>query len=109
MIDGPTNQPLACALLGAEFQARKAAITEELFAHVLETRELEDGFAYRLPGEGPWPARVFTFVEAERVCCPFFRFEVVLEPDAGPLWLTLRGGEGVKALIAGGLLRDNRL
>lgn len=103
MSAAPPNQPVACALLGPAFHERKAAITAELFAHVAETRELEDGFAYRLPSEEPWPARVFAFVEAERVCCPFFRFEVVFEPGSGPLWLSLRGGEGVKAFIAGEL------
>ena len=101
--DQTAERPIACALLGREFQERKAAITAELLAHVEETRELEDGFAYRFPSDEPWPARVFAFVEAERACCPFFRFEVVVEPDGGPLWLTLRGGEGVKAFIAGEL------
>jgi len=101
--DQTDERPIACALHSQEFQERKAAITAELLSHVEETRELEDGFAYRLPSGDPWPARVFAFVEAERVCCPFFRFEVVLEPHGGPLWLTLRGSEEVKAFIAGEL------
>src|SRR6185436_16363361 len=35
----------------------------------------------------------------ERLCCPFFTFEIVAEREGGPLWLNLRGRKGVKAFI----------
>ena len=90
---------IACQLLGPEFAARKEQIARELFAHAEEIVERADGFAYRFPSEGPWPANAFAFIEAERVCCPFLRFEIVFEPNHGPLWLTLRGPGDVKAFI----------
>ena len=95
------NEPatLTCQLTGPEFAARKERIAGGLFAHAEETIELEDGFAYRFAATAPLPDTVFEFIEAERICCPFLRFEVTFEPDHGPLWLTLRGDGDVKAFI----------
>jgi hypothetical protein len=95
--DGP---PLACKLTDPEFAARKAAISRDLFADVAEVRELADGFAYRWPATDERIATVTDFIIAERECCPFFTFEVAIEPDGGPLWLRLRGSEEIKAFIA---------
>ena len=92
--------PIACLLSEAEQAQRGEEIAEQLFGQVAETRELDDGYAFRLPGDGEWFERVAAFVAAERRCCPFFRFEIVAEPEAGPLWLTLRGRPGVKAFVA---------
>jgi hypothetical protein len=61
--------------------------------------ELEDGYAFRFPGDTIWAARLLQFVTSERECCPFFTFELVFEPGQGPIWLRLRGPEGVKEFI----------
>lgn len=94
------ERPIACLLSEAEQAQRGEEIAEQLFAQVAETRELDDGYAFRLPGDGEWFERVTAFVAAERRCCPFFRFEIVVEPEAGSLWLSLRGRPGVKAFVA---------
>jgi hypothetical protein len=90
---------VACKLMGPEFAARKEAIIRDLFAHAVRIDELSDGFAYQFPATDPWPAKVLEFVEAERQCCPFFLFEIVFEPNNGPLWLRLRGSGEIKAFI----------
>ena len=38
------------------------------------------------------------FVTYERLCCPFFAFELEVEKENGAMWLKLRGREGVKDL-----------
>ena len=94
------EQPgLACRLVGPEFAARKERITRELFAHVERVDELADGFAFRFPALEPWPNKVIDFIAAERECCPFFRFEVVFEPNGGPLWLRMSGENGAKTFL----------
>jgi hypothetical protein len=90
---------VACNLSGRAFVERIGAIDRDLFAHVEQIDELPDGFAYRFPGAEPWAARVLDFIAVERRCCPFFTFEVVFEPNDGPLWLRLRGSAEVKAFI----------
>lgn len=39
------------------------------------------------------------YIENDRLCCPFFNFGVEVEPNNGPLWLRLTGGEGVKEIL----------
>ena len=98
------ERPLACLLSEAEQAQRGQEIAEQVFGQVVETRELGDGYAFRLPGDGEWFERVAAFVAAERRCCPFFRFEIVAEPEAGPIWLALRGRPGVKEFIRSSII-----
>jgi hypothetical protein len=94
---------IACKLLGREFMQRKEAITYELFRHTEEIAELDDGFAFRFPTFDPWAGRILAFIAEERQCCPFFRFELVVEPHGGPVSLHLRGSAEVKAFVLGDL------
>ena len=98
--DQTLDIPIACALSDPELARRAAALEAELFAGVLETKELPDGYAFRFPAETGWLVSLATFIAEERRCCPFFTFELVCEPGEGPIWLRLRGREGVKEFIA---------
>ncbi len=64
-----------------------------------ETRELPDGYAFRLQGEIVSLLDLAEWITYERRCCPFFDFEIELQRDGGPLWLKLRGREEIKQFI----------
>jgi hypothetical protein len=66
---------------------------------VLKVDELEVGYAFVFPGSAEWAARLVELVNAERTCCPFFAFELVFQPDLGPVLLKTRGPEGAKEFI----------
>ncbi len=53
----------------------------------------------RIDGEGERTETVLSMVASERECCPFFRFEIVIEPAGGPIWLTLTGPSGKREFI----------
>ncbi|MBA3451401.1 MAG: rhodanese-like domain-containing protein [Chloroflexia bacterium] len=91
--------PIACSLEAGELAKRGAAIRRELFAAVEERRDLADGYAYRFPGSDELTDKLLAFAAAERTCCAFFRIELAFEPGLGPIWLTLRGPEGIKEFI----------
>jgi hypothetical protein len=74
-------------------------LTDKLANTRTETRELPDGYAFRLKNELIALPEVAEWISSERKCCPFFGFEIVLERDNGPLWLKLRGADGIKAFI----------
>jgi len=90
---------LACTLHGREFAERKDAIARELFAHATEVKELADGYAYKFEGFDSWAERILAFIAVEKECCPFFTFELALEPNDGPVWLRLRGSADIKAFV----------
>lgn len=76
-----------------------ASASEALFAEVQEIRESANGYTFRLPQESSTLPRVADFITYERLCCPFFAFNVEVEPQGGPIWVGLLGEEGVKAFI----------
>jgi hypothetical protein len=70
--------------------------SRQVFAAVLERRELPDGYAFRLSEEQTTLLQVAEYLSNERRCCSFFHYTLDLEPFAQGVWLTIRGPEGVK-------------
>ena len=95
------ESPIACvmAALDEEQRRRRKELEERLGASVEEVRELADGYALRLPSGSRMVTDVAEFVTYERLCCPFLDFEINVEREGGPLWLRLKGREGVKEFV----------
>jgi hypothetical protein len=93
--------PLACDLTAIPAPAREQHLltTTQVFNRLEAVQELTDGYALRLPNEDEMLMSLARFIENERRCCPFFSFVLEVEPNAGPLWLRLTGGPGVKELL----------
>lgn len=93
------NEPLYCDLSALEDPEAHKQESRLLFEKVEAVEELEDGFALRYaPAEG-LAQRIGRFIEGERQCCPFFRFEMEVEPRGGPVWLRLRGSTRIKDFL----------
>ena len=82
--------------LTPEERTRLHQVTEKIKAARIETKELTDGYAFRLQAEQVSLGELAEYISSERKCCPFFDFEIEVQRDGGPLWLKLRGKEGVK-------------
>jgi hypothetical protein len=95
------NPIFACNMLALNTEERKLHIdvARRLRAATKEERELPDGYGFRFSSDQPTILLVSEFIARERLCCPFFTFEMVVEPEDGPLWMRLRGAEGVKDFI----------
>jgi len=93
------NPPIACTLSGPQQARRRQEVATEVFRVARRPRELEDGYEFTFPGSAEWADRLTRFVVFERACCPFFTFEIVFEPGAGPIVLKIRGPESVKEFI----------
>jgi hypothetical protein len=75
------------------------SVTDSLFAAVQETRELDNGFAFRFLNQPDQIEEIAKFIERESRCCPFLGFTLEVEPSAGPVWLRISGAEGTKAFL----------
>ncbi len=95
------DQALACDLTAIPSDVREEHVitAPQLFALAQEVQELPNGFAIRFLNEPGRFMAIAKFIENERLCCPFFNFGLELEPNSGPLWLRLTGGEGVKEIL----------
>jgi hypothetical protein len=95
------ESPFACnvSALNVGERLRWLALLEKLKDSIQAVRELPDGFEFRFPAESAMVKELAEFVTYERLCCPFFGFEMVVQREGGPLWLRLKGREGVKEFI----------
>ena len=91
--------PIACGLSGREQRERREELSRELFSGCLRTDEFADGYEFVFPGGAEWAEKLVRFVASERECCRFFAFEILFEPDGGPISLRMRGPEGTKEFI----------
>ena len=66
--------------------------------------ELPTGYAFRFASETAILMGLAEFVGRERLCCPFFLFEIAVEANGGPIWLRMMGGEEVKSFVRENLL-----
>ena len=102
MNDGVTQEsPFACNVAGltTEQRQRYQVLAKKLQSTKQEIREIADGYAMRFAVEASTIQDLAEFITYERLCCPFFDLELVLEREGGPAWLRLRGREGVKEFI----------
>lgn len=95
------ESPFACNVAGisGEQRPRYLALAKKLVSTRQEVRELADGYAFRFSVEAATIQDLAEFITYERLCCPFFDLELVVEREGGPAWLRLRGREGVKEFI----------
>lgn len=95
------ESPFACNMLALtpEGRERHLAVIKDLLASTGMIEEIPDGYAFRFEFGEKSIMLASEFMWRERLCCPFFTFELVSEREGGPLWLRLKGREGVKAFI----------
>ena len=78
---------------------RHGRLIRQLGAARIEIQELPQGYAFRLQRENVSLADLGEWISYEARCCPFFDFGVELQRDNGPLWLSLKGKDGIKPFI----------
>lgn len=96
-----SESPFFCNLSALDGDQRKhhRELTQKLRESVKEIRELTDGYAFRFTTETNRITLLAEWVALERLCCPFFAFQLEVGSDASPLWLRITGREGVKAFM----------
>jgi hypothetical protein len=99
MKDRVDTAPIACSLTTVELRDREAMLFARFRSAVIETQDLQEGYAFRLPGDGEWIKIIAELIVAERECCPFLAFEVAALPNMGPLIVRVIGPAGAKEFL----------
>ena len=96
-----SEAPFFCSLtaLSAAEREHHKELGQKLHTGIKEIRELSDGYAFRLPGERQTIVMVAEWIALERLCCPFFTFQLEIGSDPNPMWLRITGREGVKQFM----------
>ena len=85
--------------LTPEQRTRWMAFAPQLYGSFQEIQDLPDGYAFRLPDAPEMLILAAEDLTMERLCCPFVRYTLEVEPNKGPFWLRMTGGEGVKEFL----------
>jgi len=95
------QSPLACDMTAIPAAQRPVHLTtsRELFSQIEESRELADGYEFRLADGPELLKQLAEFISLEKLCCPFLNFRIEIEAESGPVWLRLTGRDGVKEFI----------
>ena len=96
-----SDTPTACTLPEDELTERLEGVGADIIGGIEESNELPDGYELRFPGSAEWAAKLVQFIANERACCPFLAFELLFEPNQGPIRLRLRGPEDAKEFMKG--------
>jgi hypothetical protein len=91
--------PIVCTLDAETLDTRRENLLPGLIAAADACEELPEGWRLRFPQPDILP-RLLQVVDAERKCCRFLQFEVIVAPDLGPIWLTVTGPPGTREFLA---------
>ena len=78
--------------------ARLHALAAEVSRARTESKELADGYAFRLRNEQLTLAELGEWTSYVHRCCPFLDYQIAAQKDDA-LWLTIKGGEAAKPFI----------
>ena len=62
-------------------------------------RRVENSCGDSWPNDSEVLLTAAEFISLERLCCPFFGFELQVKREGGSVWLSLTGRDGVKPFI----------
>jgi hypothetical protein len=93
--------PIACTLTPEEMRRGREGLLPGILARAEAHEPLADGFRFRFKSETGLLADLASMIDAERRCCRFLLFQVIAEPDEGPIWLDVTGPPGTTDFLAG--------
>ena len=91
--------PILCSLTTVGLRDHEATLLAQFRTAVVETEELQEGYAFRLSGDGKLIGLIAELIVAERECCTFLTFEVVALSNKGPVIVRLTGPAGAKEFV----------
>jgi len=92
--------PVVCTLSRAALAARRQGLLADLLRRADDHQELSEGHRLRFTAHADTLASIARAIDAERQCCRFLRFQIIVEPDQGPISLELTGPPGTREFLS---------
>jgi hypothetical protein len=90
---------IICTLDSGDLNRRRAELLPGLVARATESEQLTEGRRWRFTPADGLLEQIAAVIDAERRCCRFLRFELIVEPDLGPVWLSATGSAGTREFL----------
>jgi hypothetical protein len=96
-----TDPPIASNLKALTSQQRKQLeqIGEHVISAISTSRDLNDGYAFRIDPTKASLMDVTRWLDLWRRCCPFYEFRIDFHAADATIWLSVEGRPGVKEYI----------
>ncbi len=91
---------VTCTLSPEALTARRQGLLAELLRRADAHEEFTNGHRWSFAATDDIFAMILTMVEAERRCCRFLRFQIIVEPGGGPVSVELTGPPGTREFLA---------
>lgn len=98
---GQEPPPIACNLKALTAAQRKelSHITGHFVDAIAGSRELPDGYSFRVDPARATLVEVANLLTLWRLCCPFYEFRIDFHGADGAMWLSITGRPGVKQYL----------
>jgi hypothetical protein len=92
-------EPVACTLRPGELSARQAELLPGLMARASAREPLPSGYRLTFPADTDTLVQIVRAIDAERQCCRFLEFHLMVAPAGGPFTLDVNGPEGTREFL----------
>jgi len=86
-----------CSLSSPEQIERAEKLKKEILKKILTIKELSDGYEIIFDEKPEFANDLLEYINFERVCCQYYTFALLFEPNLGNIHLQMRGSEEIKA------------
>ena len=95
------DRPIVCSLDAASLAQRRAGLLGDLLRSAARRSDLPGGLRITFEPSSATLDLITRAIDAERQCCRFLRFQLIVEPDLGTFVLELTGPAGTREFLAG--------
>ncbi len=93
-------EPIVCSLTPDAIQAGRAGLLPGLAERATTREPIADGYRLSFAASSDALQHIARVVDAERQCCRWLRFDLVVPPAGGFVTLTLTGPAGAREFLA---------
>jgi len=86
-----------------EVQAKREQLLSIIMDSIKQVTELESGYQLRFSPKNEDLVLLSDWIQAERMCNPFLRFQMAAESNNGPLTCDMSGPSGTKYFLTSSL------
>ena len=94
-----TEPPIVCTLGPEALKARKAGLLARVAGLSNHTVKIGGGYRFEFTPDRETLSLIAEMIDAERQCCRFLRFDLIVEPDFGPLSVEVTGPSGTQEFL----------
>jgi hypothetical protein len=92
--------PIMCELTPEELRTRREEVLARLAERATKQEATTDGYVFTFEPSSDTLKMLTAAIDGERQCCRWLRFVITVEPDGGPITLTLSGPDGSRDFLS---------